>query len=77
LQRTKEWNEALEKYCDDSDLTGVERLETYCQPLGTLCKSVLQQLGDRAKGIPKLLLMQNGCILFSRLPKEGLDGAAH
>jgi hypothetical protein len=25
LQRTKEWNEALEKYCDDIDLTGVER----------------------------------------------------
>jgi hypothetical protein len=25
LQRTKEWNEALEKYCDDIGLTGVER----------------------------------------------------
>jgi hypothetical protein len=25
LQRTKEWNEALEKYCDDTGLTGAER----------------------------------------------------
>jgi hypothetical protein len=25
LQRTKEWNEALEKYCDDLGLTGAER----------------------------------------------------
>jgi hypothetical protein len=25
LQRTKEWNEALEKYCDDKGLTGAER----------------------------------------------------
>jgi hypothetical protein len=25
LQRTKEWNEALEKYCDDIDLTGADR----------------------------------------------------
>jgi hypothetical protein len=25
LQRTKEWNEALEKYCDEMSLTGVER----------------------------------------------------
>ncbi len=25
LQRTKEWNEALEKYCDDMGLTGAER----------------------------------------------------
>jgi hypothetical protein len=25
LQRTKEWNEGLEKYCDDMSLTGVER----------------------------------------------------
>jgi hypothetical protein len=25
LQRTKEWNEALEKYCDETGLTGVER----------------------------------------------------
>jgi hypothetical protein len=25
LQRTKEWNEALEKYCDDTGLTGPER----------------------------------------------------
>jgi hypothetical protein len=25
LQRTKEWNEALEEYCDDMGLTGAER----------------------------------------------------
>jgi hypothetical protein len=25
LQRTKEWNETLEKYCDDKGLTGAER----------------------------------------------------
>jgi hypothetical protein len=25
LQRTKEWNEALEKYCNDMGLTGAER----------------------------------------------------
>ena len=25
LQRTKEWNTALEQYCDDKDLTGTER----------------------------------------------------
>jgi hypothetical protein len=25
LQRTKEWNEALEKYCDDMGLTAAER----------------------------------------------------
>jgi hypothetical protein len=25
LQRTKDWNEALEKYCDDMGLTGAER----------------------------------------------------
>jgi hypothetical protein len=42
----------------------------------TLFKSVLQQLGDKAKGIPKVRPMQSRCLLFSRLPKERLEGAA-
>jgi hypothetical protein len=37
LQRTKEWNEALEKYCDDTDLTGAEREAVIQKHTGNPC----------------------------------------
>jgi hypothetical protein len=42
----------------------------------TLFKPVLQQLGDNGKIIQSLLRLQSRCLLFSRLPKERLEGAA-
>jgi hypothetical protein len=37
LQRTKEWNEALEKYCDDMALTGVERKAVVLRHTASSC----------------------------------------
>jgi hypothetical protein len=37
LQRTKEWNEALEKYCDDIGLTGAERQAALQKHTGNPC----------------------------------------
>jgi hypothetical protein len=37
LQRMKEWNEALEKYCDDMGLTGVERQAVVLKHMASSC----------------------------------------
>jgi hypothetical protein len=80
FQRTKEWNEALEKYCDEMGFTRAEREAVVQKHMANPCapcsNPLLQQLGDKAKGIQSLLPMQMPCLLFSRLPKERLEGTA-
>jgi hypothetical protein len=61
LQRTKEWNEALEKYCDDVGLTGAERQAVVQKHTANPCAPCSNPSCKNWEKVPKEFKSCSGC----------------
>jgi hypothetical protein len=80
LRRARDWNSALQKYCDEVGLQGEERnlvvKKHTAYPLRPVRICGLYRHRDSGSGVPALRGVPVDRVLRAQLPKQGLGGAS-